>query len=200
MINTRTIQNKILNSPIIKITHEGPCECDILVSRVFVEQIINKNPAMLMWFYVYYSTGCPKVHVNFDTPLFSGMGQRTRLIFHMLNKWCGRFCLMHKTLKYNPPTYRRFSRKVGQITDKLGKKTHLQRGRMRTCHRKKRVVLTFLNIFCLFCLHIEPKCHEGATLNAVKKWKNKATLWLYSFLHSSILSFSIRSNLHPTFP
>ena len=104
------------------------------------------------------TTGCPKVRGYFDTPLFSGMGEQIRLIFHMLNKWCLRFCLMYKTLKYNPPTLRKFKRKVGQVTEKFGKKPHLQRVRMQTGHRIKDLSLLLI-IFGLFCFHIGTKCH-----------------------------------------
>ena len=115
----------------------------------------------------------------------------------MLNKWCGRFCLMYKTLKYNPPTLRKFKRKGGQVTDKFGKKTHLYRGRMQNGHRIKDL-LSLLIIFGLFCFHIDTKCHERATLIAVKKWKNKAVLWLsYHFFTCNFVLFNLV--IHPSY-
>ena len=100
---------------------------------------------------------------------------------------------------YNLPTLRKIKIKLGQITDKLEKKTLLQGGRMWTGRRIKDLSLHLI-IFGLFCLHIDTKCHERTTLNAVKKWKNKAVLWLsvhfftlqfcsFKFGHTFILHF-----------
>ena len=37
------------------------------------------------------ATGCPKVCVYFDTPLFSGLGGQTMKPFYVVNAECGRF-------------------------------------------------------------------------------------------------------------
>ena len=50
---------------------------------------------------------------------------------------------MYKTLKYNPPTLRKFRRKVGQVTEKFGKNDTFTKSQNAKWSQDKRFVITF---------------------------------------------------------
>ena len=66
------------------------------------------------YFYILRHTGCPAVHDNFDTPLFSGIAWDIRLIFGVFKVWMLRFNYMYKLLRLVSVWFRKYLGKLEQ--------------------------------------------------------------------------------------